>query len=124
MVKNKSKSFSAQLSAVVVHGMQEKKGNEIVRLDLRGVQGAVTDYFVICHADSAAQISAIAKSVEDEVYKQLKQEPWRKEGLSGGEWVLLDFVDVVVHIFKTEKRKHYEIEELWGDADSEIYQSA
>lgn len=124
MVKNKNTSFSTHLASMVVHGMQEKKANDIVRLDLRPIHAAVTDYFVICHADSPAQISAIAKSVEDEVYKQLKQVPWRKEGLSEGEWILLDFVDVVVHIFKTEKRKLYEIEELWGDAESELYQSA
>lgn len=124
MVKNKNEGFSTRLSDIVVHGMLEKKGNEIVRLDLRSIKGAVADYFVICHADSAAQISAIAKSVEDEVYKSLKQSPWRQEGLQQGEWLLLDFVDVVVHIFKTEKRGHYGIEDLWGDAEIQHYQSA
>lgn len=124
MVKNKSTDFSARLSDIVVHGMLEKKGNEIVRLDLRSIKGAVADYFVICHADSPAQINAIAKSVEDEVYLALKQRPWRQEGQQQGEWVLLDFVDVVVHIFKTEKRGHYGIEELWGDAEIQYYKSA
>lgn len=124
MVENKKVSFSTVLSELAVQGIQEKKGNDIVRLDLRNIKGTVTDYFVICHADSQAQISAIAKSVEDEVYKALKQTAWRKEGESQGEWVLLDFVDVVVHIFRTDKRKHYGIEDLWGDAESEYYKSA
>lgn len=124
MVKNKTERFSTQLSDIIVQGIQEKKGNEVVRLDLRGLSGSVTDYFVICHADSPAQLQAIAKSVEDEVYKQLKQHPWKKEGESQGEWILLDFVDVVVHVFRTDKRQHYGIEDLWGDADMKYYKSA
>lgn len=124
MAKNKKSSLSAKLSEVIIYGLQEKKGNEIVRLDLRNINGSVSDYFVICHADSSTQIHALAKSVEDEVYKALKQEVWHKEGFEQGEWILLDFVDVVVHIFKTEKRTHFGIEELWGDAETEYYQSA
>ncbi|WP_257657342.1 ribosome silencing factor [Parapedobacter lycopersici] len=124
MVKNKKSGLSTHLSEVVIHGMQEKKGNEIARLDLRNIHSSLADYFVICHADSAVQVHALARSVEEEVYKVLKQEPWRKEGLEHGEWILLDFVDVVVHIFKTEKRKHFGIEDLWGDAETEYYQSA
>jgi ribosome-associated protein len=124
MVKKKVNSFSLQLSDVIVHGMQEKKANEITRLDLRTTGSSMTDFFVICHADSPAQISAIAKSVEEEVFKALKTHPWRKEGFEQGEWILLDFVDVVVHIFRTEKRQHYGIEELWGDAESHYFQSA
>lgn len=107
-----------------MHGMQEKKGNEIVRLDLRNLHSSVADYFVICHADSSTQVHALARSVEAEVYKALQQEPWHKEGLEHGEWILLDFVDVVVHIFKTDKRRHFGIEELWGDAETQYYQSA
>lgn len=126
MTKNKknNNSFSNLLSQAVVHGLQEKKGNEIVRLDLRSISGTITDYFVITHADSAAQVSALARSVEEEVYKACKQSPWRKEGLELSEWVIIDFVDVVVHIFRTDKRQYYGIEDLWGDADTEIYQSA
>lgn len=124
MSKNKKTLLSRKLADVVVYGMQEKKGNEIVLLDMREVNGAVSDYFVICHADSNVQVNAIAKSVEDEVYKALSQDPWRKEGQGNGEWILLDFVDVVVHIFKTDKRAHYGIEDLWGDAVLQEYQSA
>ena len=124
MVKNSSSGLSARLSEIVVHGMQEKKGNEIVRLDLRNLHSSVADYFVICHADSSTQVNALARSVEAEVYKSLQQEPWHKEGLEQGEWILLDFVDVVVHIFKTDKRRHFGIEDLWGDAETEYYKSA
>jgi ribosome-associated protein len=89
MVKNKVISESAYISELAIHGIQEKKGNDIVRLDLRNLHSSVTDYFVICHADSATQVKAIANSIEEEVYKALKQDPWRKEGLEYGEWILL-----------------------------------
>lgn len=124
MVKNKVIANSTYISELIIHGIQEKKGNEIVRLDLRNINSSVTDYFVICHAESSTQIKAIAQSVEEEVYKATQQEPWRKEGLQQGEWVLLDYIDVVVHIFKTDKRQFYGIEELWGDAEMKYYQSA
>ena len=124
MTKNRKSNESTYISEIIIHGLQEKKGNEIVRVDLRKINSSVTDYFVICHADSAPQIQAIAKSVEDEAFKALKQSPWRKEGETQGEWVLLDFVDVVVHIFRTDVRQHYGIEDLWGDAEVEIYKSA
>ncbi|MGH2623518.1 MAG: ribosome silencing factor [Sphingobacterium sp.] len=124
MSKNKNTLLSEKLADVVIHGMQEKKGNDIVRLDMREINGALSDYFVICHADSHVQVNAIAKSVEEEVYKAFQQDPWQREGLGNGEWILLDFVDVVVHIFMTEKRAHYRIEDLWGDAQVSNYQSA
>ncbi|WP_437919269.1 ribosome silencing factor [Sphingobacterium sp. LRF_L2] len=124
MSKNTKTQLSGKLAEVVVLGMQEKKGNDIVRLDMRTVNATLSDYFVICHADSTIQVNAIAKSIEDEVYKAFGQEPWHKEGHGNGEWILLDFVDVVVHIFKTEKRSHYGIEDLWGDAQVQSYQSA
>ena len=88
MSKDTKKDLSGRLAEVAVHGMQEKKGNDIVRLDMRNVNATLSDYFVICHADSAAQINAIASSVEEEVYKVFGQEPWRKEG---GQW-RMDFV--------------------------------
>lgn len=112
------------ISNLVVHGMQEKKGNDIARLDLRNINSSVSDYFVICHADSSNQMRALADSVEEEVFKGSKQRPWRVEGYSNGEWILLDYVDVVVHIFKSDKREYYGIEDLWGDAKTERYKSA
>jgi len=124
MVKNKTTSESAYISELAIHGIQEKKGNDIVRLDLRNLHSSVTDYFVICHADSATQVKAIANSIEDEVFKALKQDPWRKEGLENGEWVLLDYINVVVHVFRTDKREYYGVEDLWGDAEIKSYKSA
>lgn len=124
MVKNKATSESAYISELAIHGIQEKKGNDIVRLDLRNIHSSVTDYFVICHADSSTQVKAIANSIEEEIYKALKQEPWRKEGLEYAEWILLDYIDVVIHIFRTDKREFYGVEDLWGDAEIKSYKSA
>ena len=124
MVKNKAIHESAYISELAIHGIQEKKGNDIVRLDLRNIHSSVTDYFVVCHADSATQVKAIANSIEDEIFKALQQEPWRKEGLEYGEWILLDYVNVVIHIFRTDKREYYGVEELWGDAEIKNYKSA
>ena len=124
MVKNKVINESAYISELAIFGVQEKKGNEIVRLDLRNINSSVTDYFVICHADSTTQVKAIANSVEEEIFKAIQQEPWRKEGLEYGEWILLDYINVVVHIFRTDKREFYGVEDLWGDAEIKYYKSA
>ena len=124
MVKNKVLNESAYVSELAIFGIQEKKGNDIVRLDLRNIFSSVSDYFVICHADSSTQVKAIANSVEDEIFKATQQEPWRKEGLEYGEWILLDYIDVVVHIFRTDKREFYGVEDLWGDAEIKFYKSA
>ena len=124
MVKNKAINESAYISELAIHGIQEKKGNDIVRLDLRNLNSSVTDYFVVCNADSTTQVKAIANSIEDEIYKATQQEPWRKEGSEYGEWILLDYVNVVIHIFRTDKREYYGIEDLWGDAEIKSYKSA
>jgi ribosome-associated protein len=124
MVKNKVLSESAYISELAIFGIQEKKGNDIIRLDLRNIFSSVSDYFVICHADSTTQVKAIANSVEQEIFKATQQEPWRKEGFEHGEWILLDYVDVVIHIFRTDKREFYGVEDLWGDAEIKFYKSA
>jgi ribosome-associated protein len=118
MKERKNKELSSKdLSELVVKGMTEKKGQDIAILDLRKVKNSITDFFVICSGNSDTQIDALANSVEDEVYKLSKTEPWQKEGKANGEWILIDYVDVVVHIFNKERRKHYDLEELWGDAE-------
>ncbi|WP_413670345.1 ribosome silencing factor [Mucilaginibacter sp. Mucisp86] len=124
MVKSKVLSESAYISELAIHGIQEKKGNDIIRLDLRNIFSSVADYFVICHADSSTQVKAIANSIEDEIFKATQAEPWRKEGIEHGEWILLDYVDVVIHVFRTDKREFYGVEDLWGDADIKYYKSA
>ena len=124
MVKSKVINESAYISELAIYGMQEKKGNDLVRLDLRNINSSVADFFVICHADSATQVKAIANSVEEEIYKAMQTDPWRKEGLEYGEWILLDYVDVVIHIFRTDKREYYGVEDLWGDAEIKSFKSA
>lgn len=96
--------------------MQEKKAHDIAVIDLRRLPNAVADYFILCSASSDTQLDAIARSVEDEVHKITNQWPWQSEGRTNREWVLLDYVDVVVHVFLRDKRAFYALEELWGDA--------
>jgi ribosome-associated protein len=118
MKQRKNKELSSKdLTELVVKGMTEKKGLDIAILDLRKVKNSITDFFVICSGNSDTQIDALANSIEDEVYKISKTEPWQKEGKANGEWILIDYVDVVAHIFNKERRKHYDLEELWGDAE-------
>ncbi len=104
------------LADAIVKGMEEKKAKDIVRLDLRNVKGAVADFFVICHGDSDTQVEAIGKSIEEEVDKALNEGVWHREGFENCEWVLLDYVNVVAHVFQRESRGFYAIEDLWGDA--------
>ena len=124
MVKKKLGNLSTYLSEIAVQGIQEKKGNDIVRLDLRELKSSVSDYFIICSANSSTQVKAIADSVEEEIYKNTQTDPWRKEGQETADWIILDYFDIVVHIFKTEKREFYGIEDLWGDAQTTSYKSA
>lgn len=112
----KTASISERLCKTVIEGMQEKKGIDIVVLDLREIKGAVTDFFVICSGNSDTQVEALMNSVAEQVYKTTSEDVWHKEGAMNREWILLDFVDVVAHIFKKDRRKFYGLEELWGDA--------
>ncbi len=116
MAKKRQGSSAEKLSEVIVKGMQEKKAVDIVVMDLRKVKNAVADFFVICSGGSDKQLDAIASSVDEEVYKTLKENPWHSEGKNNKEWVLIDYTDVVVHIFQKEKREFFALERLWGDA--------
>jgi ribosome-associated protein len=115
--KKDSLAGSQKLSSLVVKGMQEKKANDIVLLDLRKVKNAVADFFVICSGNSDTQIDAIADSVDAEVYKGLKENPWHVEGKNNKEWMILDYTNVVAHIFRKDRRSFYALEKLWGDAE-------
>lgn len=101
----------------IVSGMQEKKAKEIVCIDLRNIKNAIADFFVICHADSKTHVEAIANSVEDYVFNKIGEWPYHKEGTTNAEWVLLDYVNVVAHIFRHEQRDFYGVERLWADAE-------
>jgi ribosome-associated protein len=100
----------------IIHGIQEKKGRDIVLLDLRSNSSAIADYFIICHGTSNTQVEALSSSVEETVYKKLKELPHHIEGYENAQWVILDYFNVVVHVFLEEKRYFYGIEKLWADA--------
>lgn len=116
MTPSKIKDEADILAELVIKGMQEKKATDIVVLDLKSLKNAVSDYFIICSANSDSQLDAIARSVEEEVYKISQEDPWQSEGRLNKEWILLDYVNVVAHIFLKDKRQFYALEELWGDA--------
>jgi ribosome-associated protein len=100
----------------IIKGIEEVKGNDIDILDLRAIDTAVCDYFVICNGTSNTQVNAIVNSVQKLVSKELKDKPWHVEGTDNAEWVLMDYVSIVVHVFQKEIRNYYNIEGLWGDA--------
>jgi ribosome-associated protein len=116
MPVKKSANQSKKLAEMVISGMQDYKAKDIVSLDLTKVKSSVCNYFIICHGTSRTQVEAIADAVEDKVRIQLKEKPWHREGLENAEWVLLDYVDVVVHIFQAQTRQFYQLEKLWADA--------
>ena len=117
MAKKRKGASSEKLSDVIVKGMQEKKAVDIVVMDLRKIKNAVADFFVICSGNSDKQLDAISDSIDAEVFKTLKENPWHTEGKNNKEWMLLDYISVVVHIFKKDKREFYALEKLWGDAE-------
>ena len=116
MAKKKIISKSELLCKTIVEGMQEVKAKDIVILDLRNVSSAVCDFFVICTGDSNTQVDGISSSVNRYTRKQIQDKPWRIEGKQNREWILMDYVDVVVHVFYKETRAFFELEELWADA--------
>lgn len=117
MAKKRKAASSEKLCDAIVKGMQEKKAADILVMDLRKVKNAVADFFVVCSGNSDKQLDAIADSVDQEVFKTTKENPWHVEGKNNKEWVLLDYFDVVVHIFKKDKREFFALEKLWGDAE-------
>jgi ribosome-associated protein len=105
-----------KLVDTVVAGMQEIKAENIVILNLKETGSSVCDYFVICDAESSTQVNAIANSVEKMVKEEIEERPNHKEGFENASWILIDYSDVVVHVFQTESREFYDIEEFWEDA--------
>ncbi len=110
-----------ELAKILAQGMFEKKAENIKILDMRGLKGASADFFVISHATSDKQVEAIADSAEDETHKKTGEWARHREGYENLEWILLDYFDVVAHIFQEEKRDFYAIEELWGDAKEVVF---
>ena len=112
----KKKASNDQLITEIIKGIEEVKGSDIQLFDLRDIENTVTDYFVICTGNSNTQVSAISGSVQKTVSKGIQDKPWHIEGESNAEWILMDYVNVVVHIFQKHTREFYDIESLWGDA--------
>lgn len=109
-------SRNSKLFKTIIHAIQEKKGENIVSLDLKKIQEAVTDFFIICEASNPTQLKAIADFVEEEVKKKCGESPYKHEGRQGEQWILIDYVNVVVHVMLPEPRKFYKLEEMWSDA--------
>lgn len=116
MIKIHKNIDSQLLCDTIVEGMQENKAKKITVLDLRKIKGAVTDFFVICSGDSNTQVEGIAESVRRSTSKILQEKPWHVEGKGNSEWVLLDYVNVVAHVFYRDVRDYYDLEDLWADA--------
>lgn len=117
--KKAQKDYSAELVHAIVKGILEKKGEEIVSINLARIQSTVCDFFVVCHGNSSIHATAIAESVEEAVRKRCGVKPVRREGYVNGEWLLLDYLDVVVHVFQEPVRRYYGLEELWADVPAE-----
>ena len=112
----KDNSNTDLLLTHIIKGIEDVKGNDIVLMDLREIENTVCDYFVICSGNSNTQVNAIVNSIQKVVSKSLKDKPWHIEGTDNAEWVLMDYVDIVVHVFQKQTREFYDIESLWGDA--------
>jgi len=121
MIKN-TKNTDA-LIATIIEGIEEVKGEDITILDLREIENTVCDYFIICNGKSNTQVNAIVGSVQKIVSKTLKDKPWHVEGSDNAEWVLMDYINVVVHVFQKHIREYYDIEGLWGDAQTTVIES-
>ncbi|EZH72779.1 ribosome-associated protein [Aquimarina sp. EL_43] len=112
-----------QLITQILKGIEEVKGKDINILDLRDIENTVCNYFVICNGTSNTQVNAIVSSIQKTVSKELKDKPWHIEGSENAEWVLIDYVNVVVHVFQKHIREFYDIEGLWGDAKTTVIET-
>ena len=108
---------SEDLVSLIIAAMEDKKAKDITILDLQEIDHAITNYFIICHGTSKPQLEAVAESISDRSARELGARPWHKEGFENAEWILLDYVDVVVHIFREDRRSFYQLEKLWADAN-------
>lgn len=112
----KRNTSADQLISCIINGIEDVKGQNISILDLREIENMVCDYFIICDGTSNTQVNAIVNSIQKKVSKELKDKPWHIEGNENAEWVLMDYINVVVHVFQRHTRAYYNIEGLWGDA--------
>ncbi|HTB06615.1 MAG TPA: ribosome silencing factor [Bacteroidia bacterium] len=119
MRKTGKKKAPVQLKDVVLRSIADKKGKNVVCLNMTRISGSMCDYFVICEGDSSVQVGTIAKAIEEEVKKATGENAYHREGYENAEWILIDYVDIVIHIFQPHVRGFYNLESLWADAESE-----
>ena len=122
-MQQQPQASSELLQNFVVEGLQDVKGENITILDLREIDNAVTDFFIISEGSSNTQVNALSESVHKSVRENLGDKPWHVEGKDNAEWVLMDYVNVVVHIFQKGTREFYDLESLWGDATSKTLEN-
>jgi ribosome-associated protein len=120
MNRNGKERETEQLIDAIVEGIQRKKGVDITKIDLTKINHTECKYFIICHGNSATQVDAIAHSVEETVEELAHQQAWHKDGYRNSLWILLDYADIMVHVFKKEVREFYDLENLWADAHIEM----
>ncbi len=116
MGKKKTYKKSEYLVSGIIDSINKNKGKEVVSIDLRKIEQSICDFFIICHGTSSTHITSIAQNIKKEITKELKEKPWHIEGEDNKEWILLDYFNVVVHIFNKDKRDFYNLENLWADA--------
>ena len=125
MGKKTMRRESDVLAKAIIKAIKQHKGKEVVSLDLREIETAICDFFIICHGTSNTHIASITENVRKDISKQMREKPWHTEGEANKEWILMDYFNVVVHIFNKEKRNFYKLENLWADANIKyIEQSA
>ena len=112
---------NSRIYKLILKAIQEKKGENIISLDLRKIPEAVSDFFIICDATSTTQVRAIADFIEETIKKELGENPYRHEGYNALQWVLIDYVNIVVHVMLPDTRKFYRLEDMWSDAFSQEY---
>ena len=120
----KTQTSADELISLIINGIEEVKGVNINLLDLREIDNTVCDYFVICNGTSNTHVNAIVSSIQKTVSKAIHDKPWHVEGADNAEWVLMDYVNAVVHVFQKQVREFYDIEGLWGDAKVTMVESS
>ena len=120
MNKSLKKAGTEQLIEAIVEGIQRKKGLDLVKIDLTKINHTECKYFIICHGNSNTQVDAIAHSVEDTVEELINEKAWHKDGYRNSLWILLDYADIMVHVFQKDSREFYDLENLWADAPIEM----
>ncbi|KOH46509.1 ribosome silencing factor [Sunxiuqinia dokdonensis] len=123
MHKTPTEKNSEQLINAILEGIQRIKGMDIIKIDLTKINHSECNYFIICHGNSTTQVDAIARSVEKTVEEMVGETAWHKDGYENSIWILLDYADVMVHVFQHETRKFYDLENLWADAAIEKIQT-